>query len=113
MTRRSLRWTLLVATLAAGATALVLAFLGWKFDMGYVWITLTALVAYITFTVSVTEWRTKFRREMNELDSSANTRAIDALLIDPNNNQPTRVAFRRREDGSMVRVGKRSGEDIE
>jgi ABC-type transport system involved in Fe-S cluster assembly fused permease/ATPase subunit len=59
---------------------LVLAFLGWKFDMGYVWITLTALVAYITFTVSVTEWRNKFRREMNELDSSANTRAIDALL---------------------------------
>ena len=59
---------------------LVLGFLGWKFDMGYVWITLTALVAYITFTVSVTEWRNKFRREMNELDSSANTRAIDALL---------------------------------
>jgi ATP-binding cassette subfamily B protein len=59
---------------------LVLAFLGWKFDMGYVWITLTALVAYITFTVSVTEWRNKFRREMNDLDSSANTRAIDALL---------------------------------
>jgi ATP-binding cassette subfamily B protein len=60
--------------------ALVLGFLGWKFDMGYVWITLTALAAYITFTVSVTEWRGKFRREMNELDSSANTRAIDALL---------------------------------
>ncbi len=60
--------------------SLVLAFLGWKFDMGYVWITLTALVLYISFTVSVTEWRNKFRREMNELDSSANTRAIDALL---------------------------------
>ncbi len=60
--------------------ALVLGFLGWKFDMGYVWITLTALAVYITFTVSVTEWRGKFRREMNELDSSANTRAIDALL---------------------------------
>ncbi len=59
---------------------LVLGFLGWKFDMGYVWITLTALVLYISFTVSVTEWRNKFRREMNELDSSANTRAIDALL---------------------------------
>ena len=60
--------------------ALVLGFLGWKFDMGYVWITLTALAVYITFTVSVTEWRGKFRREMNELESSANTRAIDALL---------------------------------
>ena len=37
----------------------------------------------------------------------------NVMLIDPNNDQPTRVAFRRREDGSFVRVGKRSGEDIE
>ncbi|HSW06209.1 ABCB family ABC transporter ATP-binding protein/permease [Aquabacterium sp.] len=59
---------------------LVLAILGWRFDAGYVWITLAALVAYIVFTVSVTEWRTRFRREMNELDSRAHTRAIDALL---------------------------------
>jgi len=35
------------------------------------------------------------------------------MLIDPNNDQPTRVGFRRREDGTMVRIGKRSGEDIE
>ncbi|MBI5259102.1 MAG: ABC transporter ATP-binding protein/permease [Burkholderiales bacterium] len=60
--------------------ALVLTVLGWRFDMGYVWITLTALVAYIAYTVSVTEWRNRFRREMNELDSKAHTRAIDALL---------------------------------
>ena len=60
--------------------ALVLGFLGLKFDMGYVWITAVALVVYIGFTVSVTEWRTRFRREMNEFDSRANTRAIDALL---------------------------------
>ena len=60
--------------------ALVLGFLGWRFDMAYVWITLTALTIYATFTVTVTEWRSKYRREMNELDSSANTRAIDALL---------------------------------
>jgi ATP-binding cassette, subfamily B, heavy metal transporter len=59
---------------------LVLAILGWRFDAGYVWITFAALVAYIAFTVSVTEWRTRFRREMNELDSRAHTRAIDALL---------------------------------
>jgi len=37
----------------------------------------------------------------------------NVMLIDPNNDQPTRVTFRRREDGSLVRVGKRSGEDIE
>jgi ATP-binding cassette subfamily B protein len=39
-----------------------------------------ALVSYIGFTVVVTEWRTHFRRTMNELDSKANTRAIDSLL---------------------------------
>ena len=60
--------------------AMVLALLGTKFDMGYVWITLVALVLYITFTVVVTEWRTKFRREMNELESTSQTKAIDSLL---------------------------------
>jgi large subunit ribosomal protein L24 len=37
----------------------------------------------------------------------------NVMLIDPNGDQPTRVTFRRRENGTMVRVGKRSGEDIE
>ncbi len=59
---------------------LVLGFLGIRFDMGYVWITLAALSLYITFTVTVTEWRARFRREMNEADSRAHSRAIDALL---------------------------------
>ena len=59
---------------------LVLGFLGIRFDMGYVWITLSALAVYITFTVTVTEWRSRFRREMNEADSKAHSRAIDALL---------------------------------
>ena len=60
--------------------ALVLALLGSQFDMGYVWITLVALVLYVGFTVSVTEWRTQFRRRMNELESSSQSRAIDSLL---------------------------------
>ena len=59
---------------------LVLGFLGIRFDMGYVWTTLVALAFYITFTVTVTEWRSRFRREMNEADSRAHSRAIDALL---------------------------------
>lgn len=37
----------------------------------------------------------------------------NVMLIDPNTDKPTRVTFRRREDGSLVRVGKKSGEDIE
>jgi ATP-binding cassette subfamily B protein len=60
--------------------ALVLGLLAWKFDAAFAWITLGALAVYIAFTVSLTEWRTKFRREMNELDSAAHTTAIDSLL---------------------------------
>lgn len=37
----------------------------------------------------------------------------NVMLIDPNTDKPTRVTFRRRDDGTMVRVGKKSGEDIE
>ena len=59
---------------------MVLVLLGTQFDMGYVWITLGALVLYVTFTVKVTEWRTHFRREMNELESASQSRAIDSLL---------------------------------
>ena len=59
---------------------LVLALLAVKFDAAFAWITAGALVAYIAFTVSVTEWRTQFRKQMNELDSSSHSRAIDSLL---------------------------------
>ena len=60
--------------------ALVLSILAVKFDVWFAWITLAALACYITFTVTVTEWRTQFRKQMNELDSSAHSRAIDSLL---------------------------------
>lgn len=59
---------------------MVLVLLGTQFDMGYVWITLGALVLYVFFTVTVTEWRTQFRRRMNELESSSQSKAIDSLL---------------------------------
>ena len=58
----------------------VLTLLAVKFDIWFAWITLIALVAYIAFTVTVTEWRTQFRKEMNALDSNAQSRAIDSLL---------------------------------
>jgi len=60
--------------------AMVLTLLAWKFDAMFAWITAGALVFYVAFTVGVTEWRTKFRRQMNELDAAAHTRAIDSLL---------------------------------
>ncbi|MBE7940672.1 MULTISPECIES: ABC transporter ATP-binding protein/permease [Ramlibacter] len=60
--------------------ALVLGILAVKFDAWFAWITIAALVVYIAFTVSFTEWRTQFRRQANEFDSAAHTRAIDSLL---------------------------------
>ncbi len=60
--------------------ALVMTYLVINYDPWFAWITLAALTLYIVFTVSITEWRTGFRRSMNELDSKANVRAIDSLL---------------------------------
>jgi ABC-type transport system involved in Fe-S cluster assembly fused permease/ATPase subunit len=59
---------------------LVLTILAVKFDAWFAWITIAALVVYVAFTVTVTEWRTQFRREANEFDSAAHTKAIDSLL---------------------------------
>jgi len=60
--------------------AMVLTLLAVKFDAWFAWITIAALVFYISFTFVVTEWRTQFRKQMNELDSTAHTRAVDSLL---------------------------------
>lgn len=60
--------------------SLVLGYLSLQYDAWFSVITVVALLAYIGFTVVVTEWRTNFRRTMNDLDSKANTRAIDSLL---------------------------------
>ena len=51
-----------------------------KYDPWFGIITLATLVVYVIFTLWVTEWRMIFRRTMNEMDSKANTRAIDSLL---------------------------------
>ena len=59
---------------------LVLTLLAVKFDVWFAGITGIALAFYIVFTVTVTNWRTQFRKTMNELDSSAHSRAIDSLL---------------------------------
>ena len=60
--------------------ALVLTLLAVKFDAWFAWITVIALILYITFTITVTEWRTQYRIKMNEMDGAAHTRAIDSLL---------------------------------
>ncbi|MEC3765894.1 ABCB family ABC transporter ATP-binding protein/permease [Cupriavidus sp. SS-3] len=60
--------------------ALVIGFFILHYDIWFAAITGSALVGYIVFTIVVTEWRTHFRRRMNELDSRANQKAIDSLL---------------------------------
>jgi ATP-binding cassette, subfamily B, heavy metal transporter len=60
--------------------ALVSAVL-WRFySAGFAVATLATIILYIAFTIGVTQWRVRFRREMNERDSDANTKAIDSLL---------------------------------
>ena len=60
--------------------ALVAAVLLNRFDWRFAAVTFGAVALYIGFTVLVTEWRMEIRRRANELDSKANTRAIDSLL---------------------------------
>ncbi len=60
--------------------ALVSAILIARYDWTFMAITAGALAVYIAFTILITEWRTEYRRTMNDLDSKANTRAIDSLL---------------------------------
>ena len=59
---------------------LVAAVLVAKFDWRFAAVTFGAVTVYIAFTVAITEWRMEIRRRANELDSRANTRAVDSLL---------------------------------
>ena len=60
--------------------SLVAAVLLSKFDWRFAAITFGAVAVYIAFTIVITEWRIEIRRRANELDSKANTRAVDSLL---------------------------------
>ncbi|MDR3409879.1 MAG: ABC transporter ATP-binding protein/permease [Formivibrio sp.] len=51
-----------------------------KYHWSFAAITFGTIVIYIIFTLGITEWRMNFRRAMNEMESKANTRAIDSLL---------------------------------
>jgi ATP-binding cassette subfamily B protein len=59
---------------------LVLSILVVRYDSSFTLITLTTLTIYVVFTIIVTNWRTLLRREVNELDSAANIRAVDSLI---------------------------------
>ncbi|MGV8935326.1 MAG: ABCB family ABC transporter ATP-binding protein/permease [Gallionellaceae bacterium] len=51
-----------------------------KYNPWFAVITFLTLLAYIVYTLLMTEWRMVFRRAMNDMDSKANTRAIDSLI---------------------------------
>jgi ATP-binding cassette subfamily B protein len=60
--------------------SLVLGYLLLHYEIWFAVIVAVSVAVYITFTFSVTNWRTQFRRQMNELDSKASARAVDSLL---------------------------------
>ncbi len=60
--------------------AMVCGILWWLFDVWFALATFVTVGGYIAWTISVSEWRTKFRRTMNQKDSEASTKAIDSLL---------------------------------
>jgi len=75
-----------------------------KFGPGLVGATLTMVVAYIVFTQRITDWRTKLRIEMNDLDTATIARSVDSLL-----NYETVKYFNAeaRETDQYARVAKR------
>jgi ATP-binding cassette subfamily B protein len=70
-------FNILPTLLEIGIVAVILLV---KYDPWFAIITLGTLVVYIAYTLWITEWRMVLRRNMNEMDSKANTRAIDSLL---------------------------------
>jgi len=75
-----LDWTLYTIVPTIVEIAMVTAVLAYYYDWGFVGITFVTLVAYIAFTVSITEWRTRYYRASVEADTRANERAVDSLL---------------------------------
>ena len=59
---------------------MVVGILLYNYGWGFALITLTAVLAYVWFSIAATEWRTKFVREANVADSASNNRAVDSLL---------------------------------
>ncbi|MFP3944473.1 MAG: ABC transporter transmembrane domain-containing protein, partial [Alphaproteobacteria bacterium] len=75
-----LRFTLFNIAPTLVELAIVCVILTTMFSFWYALVTAVTILGYLAFTFSITEWRTKFRREMNDLDSEAGSIAIDSLL---------------------------------
>src|SRR6185295_8363931 len=88
---------------------LISAYLLWAYHWGFAAITIVTVVIYGWFTIRVTEWRTEIRRQMNDSDTDANTKAVDSLLnyetVKYFNNEQHEA---NRFDGAMVRFANAS-----
>ncbi len=59
---------------------LVLGILAWEFDWIYSFVVLVMVVVYLAYTYKATQWRISIRKQMNDSDTDANTKAVDSLL---------------------------------
>ena len=59
---------------------LVLSILAWEFDWVYSFVVLVMVVVYLAYTYKATQWRISIRKQMNDSDTDANTKAVDSLL---------------------------------
>ena len=75
-----LDWTLYTILPTLLEVLLVTIVLVWAYDWGFAAITLGTLAAYIAWTFSITEWRTRYYRAAVEADTRASERAVDSLL---------------------------------
>jgi ATP-binding cassette subfamily B protein len=60
--------------------ALVCGILWGLYNFWFALVTFVTIAGYVAYTLTVTEWRIKYRRHMNQADEEANTKAIDSLL---------------------------------
>ncbi|XP_058075257.1 ABC transporter B family member 25, mitochondrial-like isoform X2 [Magnolia sinica] len=60
--------------------SMVSGILAYNYGASFAWITSLSVAAYVAFTLTVTQWRTKFRQAMNKADNDASSRAIDSLI---------------------------------
>jgi ATP-binding cassette, subfamily B, heavy metal transporter len=74
------RYTILNSAPTVVEFALMAAVIWYNFNFWYVLVVAVTVWAYVWFTVRASDWRTRIRREMNESDTDANSKAVDSLL---------------------------------
>jgi ATP-binding cassette, subfamily B, heavy metal transporter len=74
------RYTILNSAPTVLEFALMAAVIWYNFNVWYVVVVAVTVWAYVWFTVRASDWRTRIRREMNESDTDANSKAVDSLL---------------------------------